>query len=164
MLHLKIIAFLGKYSFARADLIDIWSSNKRSEDALIKHILEKINKNNLNDDQIRLITNQVKDFIKYIKKHMPSCNRNMKRFKNRHSKWIAGNIVIEIDEPYVSPDKIGRPSLTYENAGSRLKRKLASELALETEHSTPLLIHAATVSAKKSKDGDMAFVLKKSWW
>lgn len=154
--------FLAKYSFAREDLVDIWSSNNRSEDALIKHILEKINKKNLKEAQIRLITIQVKDFIKYIKKHMPSCNRSMNQFKKRHSKWIAGNEVIEINEPYVSPDKIGRPSLSYENAGSRLKRKIASELALESEHSTPLLIHAATVSAKKSKDSAMAFVLQKA--
>lgn len=57
-------------------------------------------------------------------------------------------------------NKRGRRHLDYTDAGPRLKRKLASELA--AEHSTPLLLHAASVSAKKSNEKQTAFVLKKA--
>lgn len=154
--------FADKHVFAHAALIEIWSSNNRSEDALVKYVLQNINNISLNEDQMRLISKQVKDFVNYIKKHLPKCNRKLERFKTKHSKWLSKSIIIVMDEQYVSPNKIGRPKLNYEDAGPRLKRKLASEVASQNKHATPLLVHAATVSAKKSNDRDMAFVLNKA--
>jgi len=57
---------------------------------------------------------------------------------------------------------MGRPTLSYTNAGTRLKSKLASELANENNGDTNLLAHAAAVSSKKQNKKDTAFVLKKS--
>lgn len=42
--------------------------------------------------------------------------------------------------------KPGRKQLTYEDAGPQLKRKLANKLAAVQGHSTPLLVHGASIS------------------
>ena len=60
--------FTDKHVFAHAALIEIWSSKNRSEDALVKYVLQNINNISLNEDQMRLISKQVKDFDNYIKK------------------------------------------------------------------------------------------------
>jgi len=52
---------------------------------------------------------------------------------------------------------------TYQNAGERLKRKLTSNLASEMDHDTSLLIHAATVSARKVCKRNVDFVLKETF-
>ncbi len=54
---------------------------------------------------------------------------------------------------------MGRRNLFYQSAGARLKRKLAYNLASESDHDTNLLIHATTVSARKESMRDVAFVL-----
>jgi len=46
--------------------------------------------------------------------------------------------------------------------GLNLKKKLANKLAAEQGHSTPFLIHSASISAKKTKQAETDFVLKKS--
>ncbi|XP_032308872.1 uncharacterized protein LOC116656398 [Drosophila ananassae] len=74
--------------------------------------------------------------------------------------WLAGNMTIRLFDINESPQKKGgRPKLTYEAAGKRLKIKLASELAIENQNSTPLLLHAANISARKSTENE---VIKKS--
>ncbi|XP_050742176.1 uncharacterized protein LOC127010860 [Drosophila biarmipes] len=107
------------------------------------------------------ILNKVKYFINYVKRNLPKCNRMLGRFKSVHSRWLGSKMVIRIDKQPVTL-KTGRKKSNYEDAGPRLKRKLASELASEEAHSTSLLLHAASVSAKKSKEPEIAFLLKKA--
>jgi len=57
---------------------------------------------------------------------------------------------------------MGRINLSYQNAGERLKRKLASNLASESDHDTSLMIHAAPVSARNERKRDVAFVLNET--
>ncbi|XP_039150315.1 uncharacterized protein LOC120285016 [Drosophila simulans] len=71
-------------------------------------------------------------------------------------------IVVSDFENSNIPQQMGRRNLSYQNAGERLKRKLASNLASESDHDTSLLIHAATVSARKECKRDVAFVLKET--
>lgn len=47
----------------------------------------------------------------------------------------------------------GRKSLNYNEAGSRLRRKLASELAEESKNATPLLVHAEAALAFLMENG-----------
>jgi len=86
----------------------------------------------------------------------------LERFMSKHTVWLASKISITIDETCKTPHQMGRPTLSYTNAGTRLKRKLASELANENNCDTNLLAHAAAVSAKKQSKKDTAFVLKKT--
>lgn len=144
--------------FGHAELLDIWSNNSRSEDAVRQHIFKKIGQNNLNECCISLINKKVKSFFDYIRKHLPGCNRSLDRLKKKHFKWLASSISIIAD--WKTPNKVGRPKLVYEKASDRLKRKLASDLADENNNSVPLLLHAASVSAKKGNEKDMAVVLK----
>ncbi|XP_043864027.1 uncharacterized protein LOC122757015 [Drosophila mojavensis] len=124
-------------------------------------MIEKIN-NNVDENVENSISTQVAQFIAFVKRYLPRCNRNLHRFKATHSRWVGGKIFINLKEVKSSQDKAGRKELTYEEAGSRLKRKLASDLASQEEHTTQLFIHAASVSAKKCKENDMAFVLRKT--
>ena len=94
--------------FVHAALIEIWRSNNRSEDALVKYVLQNINNISLNEDQMRLISKQVKDFVNYIKKHLPKCIRKLERFKTKHSKWLSKSIIIVMNEQYVSPNHHSR--------------------------------------------------------
>lgn len=89
---------------------------------------------------------------------MPGCNRSLDRLKKKHFKWLASSISIIAD--CKTPNKVGRPKLVYEKASDQLKRKLASDLADENNNSVPLLLHAASVSAKKGNEKDMEVVLK----
>ena len=50
--------------------------------------------------------------------------------------------------------------MPYAEAGPRLKRKLAADVAVNNLNVTKLLIHAATVSTKKSNNSNIAFVLE----
>lgn len=152
--------FLVQYVFSRAELVDIWSNNNRSGDAVQQHILESIAQKHLNNENIKSINEKVKAFVNYINKHLPKCNSTLERFKGKHSKWLAKSIFIEITGHYALANKVGRPKCDYESAGPRLKRKLAAELSEENNNLSPLLIHAATVSAKKSNEKDLAVVLK----
>lgn len=66
---------------------------------------------------------------------------------------VSQAISITLDEEVTdqSPSKIGRPKLSCNQAQIRLKHKLASDLAAETEFSTQHLLHAASVSVKRLK-------------
>lgn len=146
--------------FSRAELVDIWSNNNRSGDAVHQHILSVIAEKHLDNETIKSINEKVKDFVNYLKKHLPKCNSTVERFKRKHANWLGKSLFIEITGHYALANKVGRPKCDYESAGPRLKRKLAAELSEENNNLSPLLIHAATVSAKKSNEKDLAVVLK----
>jgi len=78
-------------------------------------------------------------------------NRHLKRFISKYTKWMASKITILVSdfENPKTPQQMGRRDLSYQNSGGRFKRKLSSNLASESDHDTSLLIHAATVSARK---------------
>lgn len=80
----------------------------------------------------------------------------------KHSQWLASDMIIEIKVPATKCHKPGRKILSYINAGPRLKRKLASDLASKQHFSMPLFLHPASLSAKKRKQKDLADFLKKA--
>nr|XP_036675938.1 uncharacterized protein LOC108004840 [Drosophila suzukii] len=138
------------YVFGHGALLAVWESNKRSREALETYIYAKLNADHQNETIIKTISTKITNFINYINKHLPRCCRNIKRFRQKHAMWLAGNMTILSDRNESPQKKGGRPKLSYEAAGKRLKIKLASELAVENENSTPLLLHAANISARKS--------------
>lgn len=71
-------------------------------------------------------------------------------------------MVVDNNNQVASDCLMGRPRLSYSDAGSRLKTKIATDLANIEENNTSLLVHAASISAKKQKMGDTAFVLKQT--
>ncbi|XP_020712608.1 uncharacterized protein LOC110117565 [Ceratitis capitata] len=72
-------------------------------------------------------------------------------------------VVLEENNNQIASDcQKGRPRLPYSDAGSRLKRKMATDLANIEENNTSFLVHAASISAKKEKMSDTTFVLKHS--
>jgi len=65
------------------------------------------------------------------------------------------------NKPKVAIDGLmGRPRLPYSDAGSRLKRKIAMDLANIEEYNTSLRVHAASISAKKKKNGRYCLCMK----
>jgi len=61
-------------------------------------------------------------------------------------------VVVHQNNNQVSSDGVmGQPQLRYSDAGSGLK-----------DNNTSLLVHTASISAKKEKMGDTAFVLKQT--
>lgn len=94
----------------------------------------------------------------------------MARFKTKHTKWVSSSMVITVSSLLSSNPKpstsrrVGRPPIEYINADPLQKRKLATDLAVTQGHNTPLLVHAAAVSAKKSNNKDTALVLKNTFF
>jgi len=60
---------------------------------------------------------------------------------------MASKITIFVSdfENSKAPQQMGRRNLSYQNAGARLKRKLASNLASESDHETSFFISAIKV-------------------
>jgi len=77
---------------------------------------------------------------------------------------MASKIAILVSdfENSKTPKQMGRRNISYQNAGERLKRKLASNMSSQSDHDKSLLIRAATVSARKECKRDVAFVLKET--
>jgi len=86
----------------------------------------------------------------------------VEHFKSKHAKWMSSKISISLKESCKTLQKPGRPTLSYTNAGPKLKRKLASELANEKYHNTNLVMHAEPVSAKGQSNTNVALVLKET--
>lgn len=144
-------------------MLEVWDNNKREDGALIKWVLEKVNKSDLSAAQVDIFTEKIRIFLNHVKKYLPQCNRMLQRFKARHARWLSQSITLTLDEnvtDLASSSAMGRPKLNYSDAGERLKRKLACDLASDNILSTPHLLHAASVSAKKAKQDELATVLK----
>jgi len=150
------------FTFCHSTLLDVWSDNNRQQAAVKQFVLQNIDETELSDVQQNLITDKLKQFFGFINTNLPKCNRMLDRFKKKHAQWLASSIKIEFLKDDVPREKPGRKRLTYTEAGPRLKRKLASELANETENSMPLLLHAASVSAKKLKNDKTSLLLQKA--
>lgn len=160
----EIIGFLGKLVLSRAEIIAIWNNNERQTDAVLNWILQKFNRS-LNENKIKGIKIEIRRLFSYVQKYLPKFGRRLDKFMEAHSKWVSGNIKINVEKndfAVPSSNIMGRPRLTYAEGGKRLKRKLAAELALQQDHNTPLLIHAAALSSKKAKDADVSYVLNKT--
>jgi len=68
-------------------------------------------------------------------------------------------VVVDQNNNQVASDGLmGQPRLPYSDHCS----KKATDLAKINENSTSLLVHAASILAKKEKMGDTAFVLKQT--
>ncbi|XP_053959181.1 uncharacterized protein LOC128869320 [Anastrepha ludens] len=82
---------------------------------------------------------------------MPKCQRKIEKFKEKHQQFLDSKMTIHIERAAVKECSVGRPRLTYDEGSSRLKRKIASDIATSQGHNTAMLFHAATICAKKSK-------------
>ncbi|XP_044572126.1 uncharacterized protein LOC123257374 [Drosophila ananassae] len=148
------------FEFRHSDLFDIWLSNNRKISSVLDSIYVKISHYHVEDDKKLEINKKTSNFESFIKKRLPKCNYMVERFKSKHTEWMSSSISVTINENCNTQQKPGRRTLSYGNAGPRLKRKLASELANEKEHNTTLLMHAAAVSAKKDCNTNVASALK----
>jgi len=70
-------------------------------------------------------------------------------------------ILVSDFENSKTPQQMGSRNLSYQNAGERLNRKLASNLGSESDHDTSLFIHAATFLLEKNAIGTLPLFLKK---
>jgi len=121
---------------------------------------EKLRKYHIEDEKRVDINKKIGFFESFIKEKLPKCNYMVERFKSKQAKWMPSKISISLKESCKIPLQPGRPTLSYTNAGPRLKRKLASELAIEKDNNTNLLMHAAAVSGKRQCNTNVALVLK----
>jgi len=160
---LKKIALEVSFTFNNNTLVDIWNNNNRNADAVTAYIMEEINEDNLNKSNIQQIKAKVTNFEYYIKRYLRKYNRNLERFKSIHTEWFAKCMEIKIDVEDTakpSPSKMGRPKVGYAEAGPRLRRQMASEVAVQNDCSTALLLHAASASARKSNENKVVGVLR----
>lgn len=100
---------------------------------------------------------KVSIFVKHIKRYLRKHHADLDKIKSIYSEWFSKSFEIRIDMEDTknsSPSKIGRPKLGYTEAGSRLRRKMALEVAIANDLSTPLLLHAASTSARKRKNNE----------
>ncbi|XP_043864653.1 uncharacterized protein LOC122757197 [Drosophila mojavensis] len=150
------------YEISNSMLLEVWSSNNRQESAVRNYILENLNSEYISEVQLDIIKEKVHNLTSYMKYNLKKCNRNMNRFKQKHSLWLASSAKFKIHRHDNNNNMGGRKSLNYNEAGSRLRRKLASELAEESKNATPLLVHAALISSKKSKETEKTYLLQKA--
>lgn len=160
-LFLKIELIAGKFSFNNAQLLEVWSSNNREKNSIYNWIVGQLSSSDIQPHLKDIINKKAENIDLYMRKHLPKCQRNISNFKKKHSNWLLMRSVINEGPQNPAsqlPSKMGRPHLNYEEAGPRLKRKLAADVAENT--STSLLVHAAVVSAKHSNGKDTSFVLR----
>lgn len=152
-------------NFSHADILEVWDTNGRQNEPVLNWVIEKLNKYSLTDSKMKEVKKQLHNVITYVKRNFPKCGRHLGRFKKSHPKWLSSNMIIMIqrkDFKNQQFSKMGRPTLSYEEGGSRLKRKIANELSNSQNHNTSLLVHAASISAKKTKNNDVGLMLKEA--
>lgn len=159
LLYFKLI---DELEFCHATLLDVWIDNGRNFTGIANWIFGQLIERTLTDEKRSEINTKIKSFEIYVKSNLQKCSRNMRTFRDKHSQWLSMRLRIVLDnQEEMRNVKMGRPKLTYDEAGPRLKRKLAADVVVNNENDTKLLIHAAAMSARKSNENDTAFVLKK---
>jgi len=111
------------------------------------------------------IDKQIRSFHLYIMKNLPKCNSTIEASKKKKTFQLAFIHDNGCRRPKLQPSRFRLSNGTTSTLllwWSRLKRKIATGLANIKENNTSLLVHAASVSAKKEKMGDTAFVLKQT--
>jgi len=71
--------------------------------------LSVIAEKHLDNETIKSINEKVKDFVNYLKKHLPKCNSTVERFKRKQANWLGKSLFIEITGHYALANKVGRP-------------------------------------------------------
>lgn len=146
-------------------MLGVWIEGDRKTNVVLDWVFKKINTNELSLKKKDEIRKKIQNLLAYVSAKLSKCNRMVNRFKEKYPQWVSATTIIEISEnDFEKPcsSKAGRPNVSYTNAKYRLKRKLASDLSCENNDDVDFLIHAATVAAKKSKQSDLAFILKKT--
>ncbi|XP_032311682.1 uncharacterized protein LOC116656346 isoform X2 [Drosophila ananassae] len=146
--------------FCHATLLDVWMDSGRHSSALTEFVFGQIDQCTLSDDKRSEINKKIRSFEIFVTSNLQKCSRNMRTFREKHSQWLLKSLKIHLENHSEMENlKKGRPKLTYDEGGSRLKRKLAGEVALKNENDTQLLIYAASISARKSSEHSVAFLL-----
>ncbi|XP_044573606.1 uncharacterized protein LOC123257740 [Drosophila ananassae] len=152
--------YLDVLEFCHATLLDVWMDSGRHYSALTEFVFGQIDQCTLSDDKRSEINKKIRSFEIFVTSNLQKCSRNMRTFREKHSQWLLKSLKIHLENHSEMENlKKGRPKLTYDEGGSRLKRKLAGEVALKNENDTQLLIHAASISARKSSEHSVAFLL-----
>jgi len=147
--------------FCHSTLLDVWIDSGRNSAVLANWIFGQLTECSLTNESISAIKKKVKSFEIYITSNLQKCSRNLRTFRIKHSQWLSMSFKIGLDNKEDTDSlQLGRPKLNYDEAGPRLKRKLAADAAMNNKNDSKLLIHAATMAAKESNESDTAFVLK----
>lgn len=150
-LFLKIEFFADNIDFSHTELLEFWLENGRNSASLVNFVLQQ-SKRKLKPSTEVLIKKKINNFVAFVQINITKCNRMVSRFKTAHREWLAKRMEIQFqacDFLGESIKNVGRPRLTYDEGSSRLKRKLAAEVAADNNNNTDLLLHAASASAKK---------------
>lgn len=149
-----VFFILESLMFRIGEIFDLWIK-KRDIECICKYVESKIS-NDIPDEIQKTIRNKIKNLCIQFKSKWAKYHRNGERFKHKESAWLDKKI------SFIVPKKIenvGRPHKAYGESSARSRRRLASKLATEHNNNTDLLIHAASISARKSKNPDVRVVL-----
>ncbi|XP_061401894.1 uncharacterized protein LOC133337701, partial [Musca vetustissima] len=139
--------------FKNSEIFEFWLRNKRNVSNYIKGKIPY----EVDSDLSKLICTKSRNLSIFIKRQWDRQCRNEKGFRKYNKDWLGRETILFVPK---NINVIGRPKTTYVDSGERNKRRLASELAFQQGDNTQLLVHAASISAKKSHSADLTFVLQ----
>lgn len=145
--------FVETLRFKNSKIFEFWQRNNRNDSNYIKgKILYEIDR-----ELSKLIYTKALNLSNFIKLKWDKQTRNEKAFRKYNKEWLGRETIFVIPKKMSA---IGRPKITYNDSCERNKRRLASELASQQGDNAQLLVHAASISAKKSHATDLKFVLQ----
>ncbi|XP_054082343.1 uncharacterized protein LOC105215319 isoform X1 [Zeugodacus cucurbitae] len=139
--------------FKNSELFEFWLRKNRNVSNYIKGKISY----EIDSELSKLICTKARNLSNFIKLKWNKQSRNENAFRKYNKKWLSGETIFVIPKKI---NTIGRPKLTYDDSCERNKRRLASELASQQGDNAQLLVHAASISAKKSHATDLKFVLQ----
>ncbi|XP_061399429.1 uncharacterized protein LOC133335138 [Musca vetustissima] len=139
--------------FKNSEIFEFWLRNKRNVSNYIKGKIPY----EIDSELSKLICTKSRNLSIFIKRQWDRQCRNEKGFRKYNKDWLGRETILFVPKKI---NAIGRPKTTYVDSGERNKRRLASELASQQGDNTQLLVHAASISAKKSHSADLTFVLQ----
>ena len=151
----------------------------KNKDALINYFIQKCGADKISDECYKYLTEKARMLNNNLSAKWEKCHRRLDDFQIKYSGWLCSETVINKQINFeiastetqctveLSPDEkvvslTGRPQLKYSEKSERSKRRQAANLSMSQHNETNMLVQAASISARKQGQVDLAVVLKES--
>lgn len=159
--------FVGNLYFAYSELAEVWFEERNKgekETAVLKYMLRKIGDGETLSEEMIVLKRKITNFCRYLSQKWQNSHRKRVVFETKNSEWLNAQFKIEIKKFSIEPSTsaVGRPKKNFGEKSERSKRRDADELSKSVQHETELCVRAATKSARKQNQLDLAVVLKET--
>lgn len=135
-------------------MFNVWVETNKQPKAVFDWIKLKFN-SRLNEEQVKQINIKIDSFCSHATQKWKKNGRSLQNMITYESHWLGMDIVFALS----NVSHKGRPTVSYSEGSERQKRRLASEVCSQQSGNTSLLLHAASISTRASKDNDLKYIL-----